>query len=213
MKTDDLIDALARDPAPPPSRPVSLRIALAAALGLLIAAAFVAFGPGVREDILVSQGRMPAMMKAMFSAGFTAAALPLLLRLARPGRPVGWRFLAAAGFGVLAVIVALVTLAGADPAERMQLWIDGMFPWCLVTIPALAAPVAALLAFVLRDLAPTRLTQSGAALGAVSGGIGAMAYAMYCPVDSMVFVTVWYALAIAMCAAAGALLGSRLLRW
>jgi len=213
MKTDELISALARDPTPPPTRPASLRVAVATVLGLVIAAAFVAFGPGVREDILNSEGRMPAMMKAMFSAGFVAAAMPLLLRLARPGRPVGWRILAAGGFGALAALVAVVTLAGADPGQRMELWIDGMFPWCLITIPALAAPVAALLAFVLRDLAPTRLTQSGAALGAVSGGIGAMAYAMYCPIDSMVFVTVWYALAIAMCAAAGALLGSRLLRW
>ena len=40
-----------------------------------------------------------------------------------------------------------------------------------------------------------------------------MAYAMYCPTDSVAFVTTWYALAIAVCAALGALLGSRLLRW
>jgi hypothetical protein len=64
-----------------------------------------------------------------------------------------------------------------------------------------------------RSLAPTRLTLSGAALGALSGGLGAMAYAMYCPVDSVAFVTTWYVVAIAICAALGAVIGSRLLRW
>ena len=89
----------------------------------------------------------------------------------------------------------------------------GAFPWCIVTIPLLAAPTAALLGWFVRDLAPTRLAMTGAALGAVSGGIGAMAYAMYCPVDSMPFVVTWYAVAIAFCAVIGAVLGARLLRW
>lgn len=212
MKTEELIDALARDPAPPPTQSAPLRLAVAAGIGLTIAATIVAIGPGVREDI-VGAGRMPVMMKAMFSAAVAGAALPLLLRLAKPGRPLEWRLLAALGFLALAAVVALVSVAGDDPSRRLELWAGGAFPWCLAVIPVLAAPVAALLAFVLRDLAPTRLAVSGAALGAVSGGIGAMAYAMYCPIDSMVFVSVWYSLAIAMCAAVGALVGSRLLRW
>ncbi|MBL8531151.1 MAG: DUF1109 family protein, partial [Hyphomonadaceae bacterium] len=61
--------------------------------------------------------------------------------------------------------------------------------------------------------APTRLALAGAAIGAISGGVGAMAYAMYCPTDSVAFVTTWYSLAIALCAAIGAGVGSRLLRW
>ena len=40
-----------------------------------------------------------------------------------------------------------------------------------------------------------------------------MAYAMYCPVDSVAFVTTWYAVAIGLCAAVGAIVGTRLLRW
>ena len=54
---------------------------------------------------------------------------------------------------------------------------------------------------------------TGAAIGALSGGVSAMAYAMYCPTDSVAFVTTWYTLAIAVCAALGALVGSRFLRW
>lgn len=211
MKTDDLIDALSRDPAPAPTQPVTTRVAVAVATGLVLAVALVALGPGVREDIGVA--RMPVMMKAGFSAAVVAAAAPMLLRLARPGRTLGWRMAAAGGFVALALGVALMALAGPDAARRAELFAGGMVPWCVAVIPALAAPVAAVLAFVLRDLAPTRFTEAGAALGAISGGVGAMAYAMYCPVDSAVFVTVWYSAAIALCAAAGALLGPRLLRW
>src|SRR5690606_11552419 len=103
---------------------------------------------------------------------------------------------------------------GADPGERMEKLMgpSGM-PWCLVLIPILAAPTAALLLWLMRSFAPTRLALSGAAIGALSGGVGAMAYAMYCPTDSLPFVVTWYSLAIGLCAALGAGLGSRLLRW
>jgi hypothetical protein len=82
-----------------------------------------------------------------------------------------------------------------------------------VLIPILAVPAAALLTWFMRAFTPTRITLTGAAIGALSGGVSAMAYAMYCPTDSVAFVTTWYTLAIAVCAALGALVGSRFLRW
>jgi hypothetical protein len=106
-----------------------------------------------------------------------------------------------------------VALLGGDPTERMRLWMAGAFPWCVAIIPILAAPTALLLARFVRDLAPVNLPASGAALGAVSGGIGAMAYAMYCPVDSIAWVVTWYSVGIAVCAVLGAVLAGRLLRW
>jgi hypothetical protein len=102
---------------------------------------------------------------------------------------------------------------GEMPENRMQAWTGGAFPWCLVLIPLLATPTAALLVWTLRAFAPTRLTLMGAAVGGLSGGVGAMAYAMYCPVDSVAFVVTWYSLGIAIAAALGALIGPRLLRW
>ena len=211
MKTDDLIDALSNEAAPAPTTPPRRRIMTALAVGLAIAGVLMVSFLHVRPDI--GTAMMPVMWKAAFSAAAAGAALPLLMRLARPGRPLGWRVIAVLGFLGLSAAITGVALIGGDPSQRMSLWMGGAFPWCIVTIPLLAAPTAALLAWVLRDLAPTRLASSGAALGAVSGGIGAMAYAMYCPVDSVAFVTTWYALAIALCAAVGAVLGTRLLRW
>lgn len=156
---------------------------------------------------------MPVMLKALFSAAAAAAILPLALQLMKPGRPLGWRLGAIGVFVAICVMAAAIALMGEAPDQRMLAWMGGGFPWCLVLVPLLAAPAAALLLWLMRDFAPTRLGLAGASIGALSGGIGAMAYAMYCPVDSVAFVVTWYVVAIALCAALGAVLGSKLLRW
>ena len=54
---------------------------------------------------------------------------------------------------------------------------------------------------------------AGAAAGLLAAGIGATLYATHCQSDSPLFVAVWYVIATAIVTAAGAILGSRLLRW
>jgi hypothetical protein len=135
------------------------------------------------------------------------------MQLMKPGRPLGWRVGAVAAFVAVAALATGVALMGEMPERRLEAWLGGGFPWCLVLVPVLAAPTAAGLLWLMRAFAPTRLALAGAAIGAFSGGVGAMAYSMYCPVDSVAFVTTWYVVAIALCAALGAVAGSRLLRW
>ncbi len=211
MKTEQLIDMLARG-IEPAERPCwARRLALMLVVGLLAAALLVVLGFGVRPDI--GAAPMPVMLKALFSAAAAAAILPLAVQLMKPGRPLGWRIGAIGMFVGVCTLAAIVALMGETPRERLQAWTGGGFPWCLVLVPILAAPSAALLFWLMRDFAPTRLGPTGAAIGALSGGIGAMAYSMYCPVDSLAFVTTWYVVAIALCAALGAIVGSKLLRW
>lgn len=211
MKTDDLINALARNagPAKNPHWRRQLVITLIAALA--VAAILVGIGLGVRPDI--GAARMPVMLKALFSAAAAAIVLPLVVQLMKPGRSLGWRVGAVLLFAGLCVLATVIALMGELPEQRWEAWMGGGVPWCVVLIPLLAAPAAVLLTLMMRAFAPTRLTLAGAAIGALSGGVGAMAYAMYCPVDSVAFVTTWYALAIAVCAALGALIVSRFLRW
>ena len=211
MKTDFLIDMLARN-VEPAERPHCLRrVALTLVVGLCVGVALLAIWLGVRPDI--GAARMPVMFKAMFSAAAAAVVLPLALQLMKPGRPLGWRIGAVLVFVGLCVGVTVVALMGEMPERRMEAWTGGGFPWCLVLVPLLGAPTAALLLWLMRAFAPTRLTMAGAAIGALSGGVGAMAYSMYCPIDSVAFVTTWYVLAIALSAALGSVIGSRLLRW
>lgn len=211
MKTDQLIEMLSRGDEHAPKPGQRLRIALTLGAGLAAGVVMLVIGVGVRPDIGVAL--MPVMMKAGFAALVAGLVLPLAMQLMKPGRPLGWRLAALGVFGLLIVAVTIVALMGELPENRMQAWTGGAFPWCLVLIPLLATPTAALLVWTLRAFAPTRLTLMGAAAGGLSGGVGAMAYAMYCPVDSVAFVTTWYSLGIAIAAALGALLGPRLLRW
>lgn len=213
MKTDDLINALSRGVEPAEKPRWRMNLAITLVVGLIVAAALVAIGLGVRPDI--GAARMPVMMKAMFSALAAAVILPVAVQLMKPGRPLGWRLAAIALFIGVCVVATAVALMGEMPEQRWQAWMGGQgrAPWCLVLIPILAVPAAALLTWFMRAFAPTRITLTGAAIGALSGGVSAMAYAMYCPTDSVAFVTTWYTLAIAVCAALGALVGSRFLRW
>lgn len=213
MKTDDLINALSRgvEPAERPRWRMKLAITLIA--GLVVAALLVAIGLGVRPDI--GTARMPIMMKTLFAALAAAIILPIAVQLMKPGRPLGWRIGAVVLFVAICAIATIIALMGEMPEQRWQAWMggEGRAPWCIVLIPILAAPAAALLTWFMRAFSPTRITLTGAAIGALSGGVSAMAYAMYCPTDSVAFVTTWYTLAIAVCAALGALIGSRFLRW
>jgi hypothetical protein len=188
-----------------------MNLAVTLIAGLIVAALLVSIGLGVRPDIGVAG--MPVMMKALFAALAAAVILPVAVQLMKPGRPLGWRVGAVVVFVGLCAIATIVALMGEMPERRFETWMGGAVPWCVVLIPILAAPVAALLTWFMRAFTPTRITLAGAAIGALSGGVGAMAYAMYCPTDSVAFVTTWYTLAIAVCAALGALIGSKFLRW
>ncbi|HVY84639.1 MAG TPA: DUF1109 domain-containing protein [Caulobacterales bacterium] len=211
MKTEDLIDLLARD-VPAAERPQwRRRLALTLLLGFAVALILTALSIGLRPDIGVAL--VPVLLKAGFSALAAAIALPLAARLMRPGRPLGWRIAALLIFFAVCALAVIIALLGMAPERRLAMWLGGGFPWCLVLIPIFATPTAIGLVWLMRGLAPTRLTLSGAAIGAVSGSIGALAYSMHCPIDSVPFVATWYAASIALCAAIGAMLGSRLLRW
>lgn len=212
MKTDQLIEMLSRGVEPAEKPRWKRKVAITLLVGLVVGVALVAIGLGVRPDI--GAARMPVMWKTLFSATAAIVILPLALQLMRPGRPLGWRIGAVALFFAVCAIATVVALMGEMPERRWEAWMGGAaFPWCVVLIPVIAAPTAALLVWLMRAFAPTRLTMAGAAIGALSGGIGAMAYAMYCPTDSVAFVTTWYSLAIAVCAALGALIVSKFLRW
>src|SRR5436190_413291 len=100
------------------------------------------------------------------------------------------------------------------PAEaRMAVWMGHAAMVCPWRIVAIAGPVFILLIWAMRGLAPTRLTAAGAAAGLLAGALGASVYELFCRETGAAFVATWYTLGIAACAAVGAILGPRLLRW
>jgi hypothetical protein len=212
MKTDDLIDMLARETGPVRKPQIAERMALALGGGFVLGLGLLLASLGLRPDIGVETGAV--LMKAAFSGAFAAAGAGLAMRLARPGRPLRGRLIAVIAAFVIAAGLFVIAMIGAHPDLRMQqLFAGGLPPPCLYLIPLFGAPAAGLMMWFARDFAPTRLALAGAAIGAAGGGVGAMAYAMYCPIDSPIFVTGWYGLAIALSAVIGAVVGTRLLRW
>lgn len=204
MKTTDLIDTLARGAASDRSAPPWAAVALAGFAGAML---LMALTIGPRPDI--AQALAPTFLKAALGAAVAAAALPLVVQLASPGRPGGARVAVLAVLG--AVALAAMLIVGWDAFQRIAA--GRPIPRCLIYIPLFATPMAAMLLWLVRGRAPTRLALIGAAIGAASGGMGAMAYAVYCPFESYFIVLSWYAVGISICAALGAVAGARVLRW
>jgi hypothetical protein len=107
----------------------------------------------------------------------------------------------------------VVALALTPPAAWSTMVLGTHWMMCVVCIPLFATLPFVLLIWALRRGAPTEFAWAGATAGLVAGALGAAAYSLHCPDDSLPFVAVWYAGSILLCALAGRSLGPRLLRW
>jgi hypothetical protein len=134
-------------------------------------------------------------------------------RLARPGARMGWApWIVAAAVAWLAML-AMMEMRRTPPSGMSHLWLGWTWKICALRILALSTPVFVAVLWLLRRMAPTRLALAGAAAGLFAGGVGATVYGLYCEETAAAFVVVWYSLGMAACAALGAVIGPRLLRW
>jgi hypothetical protein len=212
MRTEDLIEAIARDATAPRPWPAG-RMAAALIAGGAVSYVLFELNLGVRPDILwaLLDWRFP--LKVALLALSLVAAYWAATRLSHPEtapRDVAVALAAAPAVLALAVGYELMTLPAADWPARA---IGSNARICLASVPLLAlAPLAAMLA-ALRSGAPRSATMAGAVAGLMAGGVGATLYATHCIDDSPLFVALWYPLGIALVALAGAALGRWLLRW
>jgi hypothetical protein len=216
VNTADLIDVLAHD-APVRWRLPSL-LAMAFAVGAVIAAVIFMTGVHMRPDLSVAGQTMRVQFKFLFALTLLSGAAGAVAQAGRPelgfpGATLGpWPFVLAAApvLLVLAVITELVAMPSRSWMPRL---VGQNAMYCLAIVPALAlAPLACLL-LALRESAPARPGLAGTMAGLAAGGIAAVLYAAHCPDDSPLFVAVWYSSAIAAVAAVGRYAGTRLLRW
>ena len=212
MKTSELIEALGEDAAPAPRGSSTRLVGLFTLAGAAVALAALALTLGFRPmDVAMAQPSF--WMKAGYTMVLALAGWGMASRLGRPGEGAGRAIIAAA-----VVIVAIWALAAlemsATPAAALRRELMGQ-SWsvCPVRIMLLAVPIFAAAVLALRRLAPTRLHLAGAAAGLLAGAAGASVYGLWCTETSAAFTAIWYTLGIAACAAAGALVGPRLLRW
>ncbi len=192
-----------------------LAVRLRGALGLGVAAAAVSLllTVGVRPDVGQALQDWRFLVKFMITTALAVSAGRLVFALGGP-LPVSSSGLAglAAGPAILATAVA-AELASQPAAAWAGLAIGRNSLVCLTVIPLLSAVPLAFLLAVLRSGAPRRPGLAGAMAGLAAAGIAATFYAANCTDDSPLFVLLWYPVATAMVALAGAICGRRLLRW
>ena len=213
MRTDDLIEALAGDSAPLPSRALSRTLGLGLALGAVVSVAIMVLWLGVRPDLMDAMRTGPFWMKFAYALSVAALGFGLIERLARPDGEGGvFGPMLLAPLGVMTAL-AIYQLWGAPEELRMTMMLGHTYQICERNIVIVSAPIFLGLFWAMRSLAPTRLTFAGAVAGLLAGATGTFIYAFHCDESAAPFVAIWYTLGIAAVGVLGALLGRSLLRW
>ena len=213
MRTDDLIETLARNVEPVHPRQGGLAFALALAVATPVALVLMLLLLGLNPQLRDYLGMPMFWVKFGFGLVLVPMALVLVLRLSRPGVRAGMVRLAPIAPVLLLWLLAVVALATAAAGERSVLIFGSSWTECPLNITILSIPtlVAALIA--LRTMAPTQLVAAGAASGLLAGGLGTAVYALHCPALAAPFLALWYVLGALIPVAIGALVGPRVLRW
>jgi hypothetical protein len=211
VKTDELIDLLAKDSPPP--WPFRSTLAFAVGSGIVIAAIVFFAGIGFRPDILEALRSSRFLFKFVVTISLALTAIDAALALGRPdGRFAPRGFSMATAPALLAVAIVLELLA-VPQSQWLPRLVGVNARLCLTLIPIIAiGPLACLLA-ALRQGAPSNPGLAGAVAGLVASGIAATFYAAHCNDDSPLFVMTWYLIATLVVTSAGYLIGGRLLRW
>jgi len=212
MKTSELIEALAADPAPRmPTLRASLGAALALGAALSAAMFFATIGP--RDDFAQAVHTVRFDLKFVDTLALLLPSALLCLHVLRPdARLRMWALLLLTPMVILALAVVGEMLV-VPQSEWGTLMRGDNALHCLRVIPLLSIAPLAVLIYAMRAGAPQNPTLAGALAGAAAAGIAATLYASNCTDDSPLFVASWYPLATLIVVVAGAAAGNRFLRW
>lgn len=213
MTTDQLVALLVADLKPVDPRRVvhAVIIALAAGLAAALGATMLIFA--FPPELLDGNNPEFLSIKLLFTSGIVATAAVFLPQLARPGAPTrGTSAFALVPFALI-VVAATAELAWTHSSDWPHMIVERDSLTCLPSIPFLAILPFGALIWAVRAGAPTDRVRAGAVAGLAAGGLGAFACAFPCIEQSLSSIALWYGLPIGICAAIGATLGPRLLRW
>lgn len=203
----DLVDDLEPVAVLKPWRPMLIAAAITMAL-----LGYIALTKGIRADVLAGHPKEMFLLRSGMLLLLGGGTAYTVLGMASPavGKPhSSWQIaLAAAVLFPMAALIAAATGNGADAFSAMQ-----SVAYCLSysAVGGLATAVPMILH--LRRGAPTSPARAGWLVGIASGGLGAFAYNLHCPFDSVVYIGLWYSLAVGICAVVGRLAVPRLIRW
>ena len=211
MKTEELLDMLARQAGAAPRALPARRLApaLAGGLALGVAGALGLIGP-IPAALYAQPG---PWVKLAYAGVLAVAAVWWVARLGRPGAPDGAAARLAGGVVGLMLLLGAAALLLTPGGERQAAVLGDSWASCPVSVLALSLPTLAGALWALRGLAPRRPRRAGFAAGVLAGAVGAFSYGLACPALSTRSVDLWYTARIGLAGALGAALGPRLLRW
>jgi hypothetical protein len=196
-----------------PVKPIRLSRG-AAAVGMLLAAAagLILATKGMRADLLSGEFHPMFLLRAglllLLGGGCGWAALNMASpSVGKQGQSWKMAIAAAALVPLAALIVAMTGRADVAMANMSS----GLQCMAFSGICGLATAVPMVLQ--LRRGAPTSPGRAGWLTGVAAGGLGAFAYGLHCPFNDVVYIGLWYSLAVGGCAVAGRLIVPRLIRW
>lgn len=196
-----------------PVRPLHMRRAILAVAAILAsAAALIILSKGMRADVMAGNPDPMFLMRAGLLLLLGGGCGWAVLGMASPsvGKPAqAWKMaIAAAALVPLAALVVAMTGQVNVAMANMRYGMDCML---FSGIGGLATAIPMVL--WLRQGAPTSPERAGWLTGVASGGLGAFAYGLHCPFNDLVYIGVWYTLAVGICALLGRLIVPRLIRW
>lgn len=213
MNTDTLISLLVSSATPVIQPVVWRRFALSLSCAAFASGLLVVFGYGLRPDLALMTTIPLFWAKLAFPTALAWLTLVVTARMSFPGLHVGdIAVLLIAPVAVVA-IWGVMLLLSAPSDERVSLVLGRTWRTCALNITFLSFPGFVAFAKTVQSFAPTRLRLAGAAIGLLSGTIGAVAYCLHCPEMSPAFWSIWYVLGMSISAGLGALIGPRILRW
>jgi hypothetical protein len=213
MKTDDLIAMLSTNVEPVDHRRETLKLAAALTIGAVFAVGAMMLALGIRSDLTNADALKSLYLKLLFAGIVVVIAAISLSKLMRPGGERGTSIALAVLPFAAVMLLAAINLAFAPASYWNKMILGDRWLECLLSIPVIAIVPFAVIVWLVRRMAPTNLVRAGAFAGLVAGALSAAGYALHCTDDSLPFVALWYGGTIALCTAAGAALGPRLLRW
>ncbi len=212
MMSDMMIDRLVEDLTP--VKPLKTRdgLALTLAIAGLFAAAVAMIG-GVRSDIMMGMPHPMFFLRggALLLLGVTSSYAVIAMSQPAVGNSFKgwiWALFAALLFPATAAVMAMI----AAPVN-MAIFVPRYGIECLGISMLAGAGIAAAQVVWLRRGAPVALNRAGWLVGMSSGALGAAAYSLYCPFNSIFYIGLWYSLAVAICAILGRLIVPHLIRW
>ena len=213
MRTDDFVTMLATNAGAAERYSTERRFAYSMGVGAVCSLVLMLSLLGARNDIVTAISLPMFWIKFAFLASLCAASMASVSRLSRPGRTLGILPVVFAAPVLVIWGLGVAVLANADPEQRLSLVVGQTWSVCAFLIAMLSLPFLIATFWAVKGLAPTNLPLAGGAAGLLAGSSGALIYSFHCPEMDAPFLGIWYVLGILIPTFAGAILGSRFLRW